>query len=112
METVGALSPDAFSAWYSTLAELILPRAVEETAEYTRLSLGNGVGVFSIFTDATLVGTTPPPDEYLYLGMFLGNWDNGTLAHATLLTNNTDSFNLMLLSLSLMEVSFNPLRAA
>jgi len=93
------------------LTEWILPRAVEETAEYTRLPLNNGFGMFSVFTDAELVGTIPPPDEYLYMGLLLGSWDNGFIAHATLLTNDTDSFcfNLMLLALSLMEVSFNRL---
>ena len=107
----GPLTSEEFSAWYSTHTERILPQAVEETAEYTRLLLNNGFGVFSIFTDADLVGTTPPPDEYLYLGMFFGNWENGFLARATLLTNDKDGFdfNLMLLALSLMEVSFSPL---
>ena len=103
-----ALPPDAFTAWYTTTSDIILPRAVEESAEFDSLLLRGGSGVFAVFTDAELVGTTPPPDEYLYLGMFLGNWDNGFLAHATLLTNDTESFDfqLMLLALSLMEISF------
>lgn len=107
--TLQRFTPEAFSVWYSALTEPILPRAVEEAAQFERLSLYNGSAVFAIFTDADLVGQTPPPDEYLYLGMFLGSWDNGFLAHASLLTNDTDSFdfNLMLFALSMMELSFN-----
>jgi len=103
-----ALPAETFTAWHTTLTETILPRAVEESAEFDSLLLRGGSGLFAVFTDAELVGTTPPPDEYLYLGMFLGNWDNGFLAHATLLTNDTESFDfqLMLLALSLMEISF------
>jgi len=103
------LTVEDFSLWQSVLEESILPRAVEETAAYTHLTLNNGFGIFSgIYTDADLVGTIPPPEEYMYLGIFLGNWDNGTIAHATLFTNDTESlsFNLMKLALTFMEVSF------
>jgi len=57
-----------------------------------------------------LVGTVPPPDEYLYLGMFLASWDTGFLAHATLLTNELYGFDFsfMLLALALMELTLNP----
>ena len=105
-----ALTQEEFYVWQSVLENSILPRSVEETATYTPLLLNNGVGVFSgVYTYADLVGTTPPPDQYLYLGVFLGNWNHGVIAHATLLTNEVDgfSFNLMQLALALMEVSFD-----
>jgi len=106
--TARSLSAAEFTAWYSSIAEIILRDAVEETAEFTRLSLSGGAGVFAIFTYADLVGTTPPSGRYLYLGMFVAHWDNGFRAHATLLSNDTDDFyfNLMMLAISLMELSF------
>ena len=101
------LADDDFYSWLSTRVNQFLPRAAEDTAVYTQLMLNNGSGVYSVLTDADLVGTVPQPDEYMYIGMFFGNWDNCAIAYATLLTNDKDGFyfNLMLLSLALMDIS-------
>jgi len=103
------LTAEELYIWHSTFAGGLLPRSVEDRIDYTRLSLINGAGIFSVLTDAALVGTIPPPNEYLYLGMLLASWDNGFIAHTTLLTNDTESFCFMLmqLAISFMEISFN-----
>ncbi|MDR2546184.1 MAG: hypothetical protein LBC96_01575 [Lachnospiraceae bacterium] len=101
------LSEEEFGLWFSSFTERFLPFSVEETAEVTNYSLRNGYGVLSIFTDAALVGTIPPPDEYLYLGLFLGSWGDGFVLHSSLLSNEIDSFEMTLMLLALMHISFS-----
>ena len=101
---------EAFVRLYTTRIAQILPRAVEETAEYIDVVLNNGNGVYTILTDASLIGATLSPDEYLYLAMFFANYSNGYVTYATLLTDDPDSesFMIMLDAVTSIEVSDDP----
>jgi len=73
----------------------LLPRAVEERAVYVNLPVNNGIGILCILTDASLVNTTIPQDEYLYLGIYFANYNNGCIVCATLLADDTHSMTFL-----------------
>jgi len=100
---------DDFMAMHRDFTDRVLDRAVEDIAEYTVLDLVNGVGLFSILTDAALVGTIPPPDEFMYLGLIFGNYNHGVLVFATLLTDNQSmpGFTSLLDAIINMKVVFD-----
>lgn len=100
-----ALSDGDFSSLYTVGVEALLPYAVEETATFTDVTLDGGYGVYTILTDAALVGTTPQQDEYLYMTRFYANFTDGYFIYSTLFTDDTDteSFLMLLESVSSVE---------
>jgi len=97
------LSPEDFLAYYLLrVTEHTLPNAVEETAAPIEVSFDGGEGLFDIFTYTE-------PGQWLYRGIFMGNFDNGTFVSAALRTLDTesDSFKLMLNALAGMEMEFD-----
>jgi len=92
-KTVGGktLSPTDFISIVTTRAEQLLPEAVEKTAKYIDVDIDGGFGVYFMLTDASMVGKTPEPDEYMYLYQFFVNLENGYLIYATILSDVIDS---------------------
>jgi len=85
------LDAEDFFKLVSSRILLILPDAVEDTADYKPAEVYDGDGVYCVLTDASLVGRELPADEYLYVAVFFANYKNGCLTYASLLTDDTDS---------------------
>jgi len=101
------LTAEEFIEWQTNMADMMLPHVVEHELNYTPIWLNGGWGAYSIFTNAHWAGQTPPPGNFSYMCMFLGNWDYGFRAHATLLTNDLDNhyYTQLLHSLMYMEIT-------
>jgi hypothetical protein len=80
----------------------LLPNAVEEQATYHELPVNNGYGKYCILTDASLVNKKPDEDDYIYLGVYFANYNNGIIVYATLLADDIDgiAFQHMLKSVA------------
>jgi hypothetical protein len=98
-----------FDTLINRRVSLLLPHAVEERAIYNEVSLNNGYGRYCILTDASLVNRIPEPDEYIYLAVYLANYNNGCIVYSTLLFDDTNSVNFqqMLRSLTSIEPIFS-----
>ncbi|MCL2567917.1 MAG: hypothetical protein FWE12_00555 [Oscillospiraceae bacterium] len=105
------LSAGEFYSFHSTRAAHFLPQSVEETAEWIDVAVIDGVGVYAIFTDASLVGIEIPPDRYPFMASFFANCNSGFLTYATLLTHDVEdeSLQVMLYAVASMEASFDRL---
>ena len=102
------VSPENFHNAATSVVSLSLPRAVEDTAEFIEMELPDGIAVYTILTDASLVGTTIPSDEYLYVIKFFANYDSGYATSISLFTDDLDSesFKIMLEAAASVEPSF------
>ena len=111
--TVGGqpLSAEDFSSLYTDRSEILLPRAVEDVAEYTDVMVNDGYAIYTVLTDASLVGATLQEDEYLFLAVFHANYNSGYLTYASLFTDDLDSesFQIMLNAVASIEASFDDL---
>jgi len=58
------------------------------------IPLEGGIGAYFTLTDAELIGTVPPPDNYIYLTTFLGNYQSGYQTYASLFSNTLDDENV------------------
>jgi len=114
--TIGAtidgqpFSGEDFYSLYSARSEALLHIAVEDVAEYTKVMVEDGYGVYTVLTDASLVGTTPPDDEYLFLTIFHANYNSGYITYASILVDDleSESYKIMLNAVTSIEASFEP----
>jgi len=104
------LSTGEFYSLYSTSVESLLPEAVEDTAEYVEIKVNEGNAVYAILTNASLVGKSLSPDEYLFLTRFFANYKNGIILYASLLSDDLEceSYKVMLDAVASVEASFYP----
>ena len=88
-----ALSDEEFYTWHTTRVANFLPRAVEEEADFFRKEVYDGQAVYATLTDADLIGTIPPPEEWIYMSKYFANYSGGFLVYASLFTNELNSEN-------------------
>jgi hypothetical protein len=107
-KTGDVFTKQQFESLVNGRVSVLLPYAVEEMASYTELQINNGYGIYCILTDASLVNKTPDSDEFIYLGVYFANYNNGHIVYATVLVDdiNSTSFQNMLKSLSSIEPLF------
>ena len=82
-----------FNEMVNERAQSILPQAVENEASYHDVSVEGGFGRYFTLTDASLVNTTPAPDDYLFVTSYHAYYEKGYFIIATLLTDELDSEN-------------------
>ena len=106
-----AISDEEFNLWYTTKVTRILPRAVEEEGDFIEKEVDDGRAIYATFTDAALVGTTPPPDEWIYLSLYFANYNDGYLVFASLFTDElySEYHKLMLSAVASMKISLEAL---
>jgi len=114
--TIGAtidgqpFSDEDFSSLYSARSEALLHIAVEDVAEYSKAAVVDGYAVYTVLTDASLVGTTPLKDEYKFLTIFHANYNSGYITYASILVDDleSESYRVMLNAVESIEASFEP----
>ena len=96
--------PEELYTHLSERLDRLLPSAVEDSAEIIDVIVKDGIAMYAILTDASLVGITPPEDEYLYLASYQANYSDFVVI-ATIFTDdlNSESFLIMLDALSTIE---------
>jgi len=102
------LTQKQFDSLAKKQADRIMRDAVEKKATFKEIPIHGGRGTYCIFTDASLVNKTVGSHEYKYVGLLLGNYDNGCVTYGTALTDdpNGADFQLMLKAFSSIEPSF------
>jgi len=97
-----------FISFVTAAGEVLLPIAAEEIVKYQDMNIDGGIGVYYTLTDASLIGKTPKPDEYLYLCQIFMNLDDGSLIYTTLLTDDIDGavFKTMFDTVSGIKTSY------
>ncbi|MCL2721763.1 MAG: hypothetical protein FWD47_10555 [Treponema sp.] len=80
-----------FERLVESRVSMLLPFAVEEKAIYHNIQINNGTGKYCKLTDASLVNKTPDPDDYIYLGIYFANYNNGSIIYSTLLADEINN---------------------
>lgn len=104
-----AYSKEQYNALIDERVNNLLPNAVEKAPDFHDVTLKNGTGTYSIFTDASLVGKTLSSDEYLYVAEYFATYKNGCVIYASLLADDTTGapFQSMLKTLSSVKPQFS-----
>jgi len=103
------LTSEEFMKMFWSRAEYFSPQATEDELEVKFITVPNGELVYAILTDDSLVGETIPLDEYLYMALVLGNYNNGCITYSTLLFDDkqTTTFQDMLDAHISLTVTFH-----
>ena len=86
-----SLPSQQFERLIDSRVSVLLPHAVEEIPSYHDIQLNDGIGKYCILTDASLVNNKPTPNDYIYLGIFFANYNNGCIVYSTLLADEIKS---------------------
>ena len=91
MAESGTMGREQFDRLVDGRINLLLPEAVEETADYLELLFDDGYGKYCILTDASLVDQVLDEDEYLYVAVIFTNYINGCISYSTALFDSPES---------------------
>ncbi|MCL2093082.1 MAG: hypothetical protein FWH12_02705 [Treponema sp.] len=92
-QTGDPISRESFEAMLTQQAHNLLPQAVEDRVIYMDVNVQGGYGRYFTLTDASLVGTTPGPEDYHYVTAYHANYGGTYLLISTILTDDTGSAN-------------------
>jgi hypothetical protein len=86
-----------------------LPFAVEKYPEFFNPPVKDGLACYFMLTNAALVDKEPAAEEYLFTTVFYANYDNGTVAYATLFSDDIYClvYAELLLSFEFLNISFD-----
>jgi len=107
-QTDKPLTKKQFDSLTKIVTTTYLQRTVEKKAVFNSLPIRGGQGKYSIFTNAAAVNKTRGPDDYLYVFLFLINYDDGCFVYATGVSDDRSGagFQNIMKSVSSIEPSF------
>ena len=105
----GLLPKKEFDSFFDYQMYSLLEIAVEKPPVINEANLADGYAVYCTITDASLIGQTPDPDDYLYVTTYMASYNDGCFIHASLFSDdlNSESYSVMFGAVSSIEVNFH-----
>jgi len=107
--TNGVPNKQALQKEVLRVCEEFVSESVEKKQNLKEFALKTGCGAYCLFTDASLVGKTPPPGDYKVMGSGIVQPGKDMTGVVTLFTNDADSkeFKAMLSIINSLKVKPN-----